>query len=150
MKKFCFLCASVLLFLMIFVSCSKKDITHYKYVYTGANDLWSAKYTVNETVTFTDNDGKLDVETEAQNELVLTYQGDLADLAPVKHMEISYDSTTEGGTRVEEFSDGESISTKVFTLTSGGKNGALHSKDDIITVTINLDGDIQTFELKNQ
>lgn len=148
LKKLCLILGCTIL--LIFVSCSKTDVTNYKYTYTGENELWNAEYKVKETVTFTNKDNTLHAETEAKNVLVITYKGNLTDLSSVKHTEISYDCSTEGGKRSEDYSDGESISSKTFTLISGGKNGALHNADEIITVTIKIDGDTQTLELKNK
>jgi len=149
-KKICLILGYTILLIFIFVSCSKKDVTNYKYTYTGENEQWNVVYKVNESVTFTNEDNILDAETEAKNVLTITYKGNLTDLSSVKHTEISYECSTEGGKRVEDYSEGESISSKTFTLISGGKNGALHSGDEIITVTINIDGDTQTLELKNK
>ena len=150
MKKICLFFGFTILFVLMAIGCSKKEITNYKYTYAGENEQWDAKYHVNESVEFTNTDNGLDVETEAKNELVITYKGELTDLSSVKHMEISYDSGIEGGKRVENYNDGVSITSKIFTLSSGGKNGALHTGDEIITVTITIDGDIQTFELNNK
>ena len=149
MKKISlFFCFTITL-VLISISCSKKDIAYYKYTYTGENEQWNATYTVNESVEFTNTDKGLDVETDAKNKLVITYKGELTDLSSVKHMEITYESGVEGGKRTEDYNDGASISSKTFTLTSGGKNSAIHNGDEIVTVTITIDGNMQTLELKN-
>ncbi len=122
--------------------------TFYTYTYTGENELWNVEYKVNETAEFTEKENGLDVETEAKGELVITYKGELAELSSVKHMEISYECNLEANKIVDDYKDG--ISSKTFTINSVRKNGALHNGNEIITVTIKMDGDTQTLKLQNK
>lgn len=146
MKKICVLFNCLIIAGVLFVSCAKKDVTEHKYTYKGESENWSAEYKVDGSVTFTRKDGKLDSESESENTLVVTYKGDLANLSTVKHLEIEYDCITGGGKIEEDYEDGESITSKTFTMNSGG-NGAIPKDDAVIKVSINLDGEEQMMEL---
>jgi hypothetical protein len=149
LKKVCLILGYILLTSFIFTGCPKKDVTKYNYNYKGENELWNVEYKVNSTVTITDKDGKLDRESESENVLIVTYKGELTDLSYVRHMEISFASSTHSGKKVSDYDVEEHISSKTFTLKSGGKNNAIPIENDIVKVTINIDGDTQTLELKN-
>jgi hypothetical protein len=123
------------------------DVTRHIYSYEGENELWSAQFLIDCTETWTDKDGTLDYENESDMNLTLNYKGELSDLSSVRHMEISYSTDFISMGSTSDLEEG-SIKSKTFTLKSNGKNSALPDKDDIITVTVNLEGDIQTFELR--
>ena len=148
MKKIYFIISCILLAVFVLTACTKKDVTEYHYTYTGENDLWTAEYKVDCNVTFTKKDNiTISTETVSKEELVVTYQGELADLSAVRHVEISYKDSTGGGNLVEDLDPGESISSKVFKLSGGGTNTALPQKDDVVNITIQIDDQTQFLEL---
>ena len=100
------------------------------------------------TITFTEKKGKLDVESESNEELLLTYKGELTDLSSVRHMEILYETSTHKEKRVTDYEAQESIKSKTFSLKSSGKGNALPVENDTVKVIITLDDDAQSFELK--
>lgn len=120
----------------------------FNYTFKGENESWVAEYIVNETETFTEKDGKTNYDNHGDNVLTVIYKNDISELSSVKHMEISFKSISSSVSLVTDFNDA-SPNEKTFILKSGFENGALTIKNQVITVTVNLDGKIQTFELTN-
>lgn len=149
MKKVCLIFGIIMLILLILIVGTKKDVTKYNYTYKGENELWSVEYKVNCTVKSTYKDGELDIESASTNVLIVTYRGELSDLSSVRHMEIAYESGTHSGKKVSDYEVGDSISSNIFTMKSGGRNNAIPIENDIVRVTINIDGDTKTLVLKN-
>lgn len=139
---------SLLLILLLLSGCSNKDVVRHYYDYQGENENWKAEYIVNATVTFTETKGALGVDSESEEIFILTYKGELSDLSSVRLFEIGYESPMKAGKRSEEYTTDNPIGTKVFKMNSGGKNSALPNEDTVFTVTVNLDGVKQSFELK--
>lgn len=150
MKKIRLIISCLVSGMLFLMACSNKDVTEYDYTYRGGNELWKAEYTVDCTVTFTEKDGKLDGESKSEELLTVTYQGELSDLTSVRHFELSYETANSSSKSISDYGDGEGITSKTFTLSSGGRNSALPIENDIIKVTIDTDGETQTFELINE
>lgn len=155
MKKLFFV--NIMLIVFMFTSCSnketietKQDVINHNYTFKAENDMWIAEYKVVGTETFTKNNGVLNVETESNNELSITYKGKLTDLSSIRHMELSYESRINSGKMVNDYEKDESITSKTFTIKSGGKNCAIPDENDIIKVIINTDGIEHTLELTNK
>lgn len=135
----------VAIMLVTIVGCSNRKIIRYDYTYRGENEFWNAEYKVNGTATFTEKDNKTSYSDNGSKILTVTYKGDISELSSVKHLDISYKSRK----LVYDFDQNESIDQKTFTLKSNGL-GSVENKDEILKVDINLDGKIQTIELKNE
>lgn len=135
-----------LMLLLMVAGCSKTDVSTRNYVFEGENEEWTGEFEFNAIEVFTEKDGKLDYENKSNDKLTITYKGELAELASVKHIEISYQANSSAGSMASEYNDGPPTNT-TFTLAGGGGNSALISEDEVITVTVNLDGETQTFEL---
>jgi hypothetical protein len=112
----------------------------YTYTYTGERELWNAELKVIETPKFTKTDSGLDVKIEAKRVLVITYNGELADLSSSKNIEITYRCNDESYNRVSGIIG--NISSKTFTLNSVITNGILYDGDDIITVFIGANREV--------
>lgn len=138
----------IVLILLIITGCSNKEVINHNYIYKGENELWSAEYRVNGTGTFTEENGKIKYESNSNNILIVTYKKELSQLSSLKHMEISYASSAGGGKITEDYTDGPPKE-KTYTIKSGGNGVAIENKDEVINVTINLDGKIQIIELKD-
>jgi hypothetical protein len=116
----------------------------YTYTYTGESERWNAELKVNQTPKFTKTDsGGFNVATEAKEELVITYKGELTDLSSVKHLEISYECNNESYKSVLVYNVGENFSSKTFTLNSIIRNGAIYNGDEKITITIVETGEVK-------
>lgn len=138
----------MLMVTLVISGCSNREISEYHYIYRGENDLWSAEYKVDATVTFFKRDDVLNAETYKECMLTVTYKEDISDLSKVKNLIISYTSSTGGGSLEEEF-DSEPPTENVYTLKSRSTGSAIENEDETIQVTINIDGEIQTIELMN-
>lgn len=134
MKKIAFIMISV--FLLTLSGCAQQKDTEKHYTYTGENENWSVEY----KVTSTDN--------TAERSLAATYKGDISRLYAVKKLEISYYSSSSGG-KIERDFRGKAPDEKPFALTSITEGGAVESKGETINVTINVDGNTETLELKS-
>jgi len=70
----------IALLLLIVTGCSKKEVVNHNYTYKGENEFWNAEYTTNGSVTFEQKDDKLDVDTESNYVLTVTYKKELSSL----------------------------------------------------------------------
>lgn len=150
MKKILVIMLSLVMILI--AGCSKKEVNdsyENNYTFQGENDRWEAKFISEGTVTFTEKNSNTDVKTKENELLTVTYKGELSDLSKVKHLEIEYESDLGKGKLEKNYGEGESISTKTFTLTSSVSGGPIMDENEVIKVTINLDGKEETLELKN-
>lgn len=138
------ICAAVFIFIFMLSGCSDKKVVKYNTVYKGDNTLWTAEYRVTGTGIFTkDEDGTHRYDNKIKYFFEADYQGDLEDLSSIKSIRISYSCSSNSGT-----CGGSSIGLGKFVIESGESSGAVPRKDEKIKVTINIDGDIQTFELE--
>jgi hypothetical protein len=138
----------LLILLLLISGCSDEDVYRHYYDYRGENDSWKAEYIVNAKVTFTEHKGVLDAQTESEEIFILTYKGELSDLSSVRLFEYGYESMFGSGTSSSEYTAENPIQTKIFKLRSGGKGGTTSNEDTIYTVTVNMDGAMQSFELQ--
>jgi hypothetical protein len=134
---------------MLITSCSNKDVIKYNYTYKGENEFWTAEYRVNGIKIFTEKNGTLEYDNSGNNELTVTYKNELSQLNSVRHLEISYKSSCSAATSSMNYTRGSSKK-KTYTLRSNNNGSAIENEDDIIQVLINLDGKLQTFELKSE
>lgn len=138
----------IIMILLIITGCSNKEVIKHNYCYKGENEFWTAEYKVNGTGTFTENNDKTEYDSSCEKVFTITYNKDISQLASVKHLEISYKSRTANGKITEDYSNGLKPE-KTYTLKSNSSGVAIENKDEVIDVTINIDGEIQTIELKN-
>lgn len=138
---------TIIVLLALTVWYLKGDENKISHIYKGQNKNWVAQYEVNGTETFKNKKSTLSYKNDVKNVLMVSYKGNLSRINKAKHIEISYKSSAGGGVKSEDL-DGQSTP-KTFTLKSIGQNGAIENKDEVIEVVINLDGKIETLELKN-
>jgi len=137
----------ILLMLFIVAGCSNKEVIKHNYTYTGENELWTAEYKVNGTGTFTQKDNKTLYQSNSNSTLTINYKKDLSELSSVKHIEISFESSARAGKLNLNFDDNPPNEKTYMLKSSSG--GAIENKDEIIKVTIGLDGKTQVIELKS-
>ena len=130
-------------------SCSPKDIVKHNYTFKGENESWTAEYNINGTQTFIEKDDITDFESECKKEFSITYKNDISELSSIKNIIISYKSSLSKGEIIEDYNDGTQPE-KTYKIQSSSTGGTIENKDDIIEVTVNLDGNIDVFELKNE
>ncbi|WP_238883383.1 hypothetical protein [Clostridium sp. YIM B02551] len=138
----------ILIMLLILTGCANKKVTKISYTYKGENDYWIAEYKVSGNKVITEKKDKSEYKNEADNALTVTYKKDVSELSSVKHLEISYKSSAGSGNLTQDFDDNTPMG-KTYTLKSSSVGAYVESEDEIIKVDINIDGKIQTIELKN-
>ena len=124
------------------------DYIENHFVFKGESESWTGEMKVDSTLQFYEKDGVLDCDANEDHTLTVTYKGDVSDLASVKQLKIDFDAGPSGGGLEEEHAD-DPIAQKTFVMQGGG-NGAQIQKDQIITVTVTIDGKTENFEMKNQ
>lgn len=139
----------IILVILGTTGCSKKNVINHNYAFKGENELWIAEYNINGTQEFIEKDGSTNFKSECQKEFSITYKNDISELSSIKNIVISYTSSTSKGEIVEDYKDGTQAE-KTYEIQSSATGGAIENKDDIIEVTVNIDGNIETFELKNE
>ena len=138
----------IILILAGTTSCSSKDIVKHNYTFKGENESWIAEYTINTTQAFIENDDISNFDSECKKEFSITYKNNISELSSIKNIIISYKSSISKGEIVQDYNDGTQPE-KTYKIQSSSTGGAVENKDDIIDVTVNLDGNIEVFELKN-
>ncbi len=127
---------------------SSDDYIENHFVFRGESELWSGEMKVDSTLQFYEKDGILGCDANEKHKLTVTYKGDVSDLASVKQLKIDFDAGPSGGSLEEDHAD-DPIEQKTFVMQGGG-NGAQIQKDEIITVTVTIDGKTESFEMINQ
>lgn len=137
----------IIMMLLVITGCSNKEVIKHNYFYKGENEFWTAEYKINGTGVFEENNGKTQYDSNCDKAFKITYKNDISQLYSVKHLEISYKSSVSGGNIVEDYEDGLHA-LKTYNITSSSSGGAIENENEVIEVKINLDGEIQTIELK--
>ena len=130
MKK-SFAVLSVLILLML-SGCSNSNELKFK----GENESWYAEYVVQSYNNSIINNATYYVE----------YKKDLKQLASAKDVKISFKSSAGGSLNVNFFLPG---SVPKQTYRSTGSNIGVEDKNETVVFTVNIDGVIQTIELKS-
>ena len=125
------------------------DYIENHFVFKGESELWTGEMKVDSTLQFYEKDGVLGCDTNEKHKLTVTYKGDVSDLASVKQLKIDFDAGPSSGSLEEEHVD-DPITQKTFVMQGGGSGSAQIQKDEIITVTVTIDGKTESFEMKNQ
>lgn len=139
----------ILMMILVISGCSNREVIEHHYTYFGENDLWSAEYKVDSTVTVSKNKGKINSASNRDSIMTVTYKKALSDLEKIKDITISYDFVGGSYSLSSHYEEGESPSNNVFTLKSSDTGSVIENEDESISVTINIDGEIQTIELTN-
>lgn len=145
MKKAAIIFVTIMLFLVS--GCAQHRVDKINYTYQGENALWSAELKLNATVVWTTKDGYTDHEIECDRTLTVTYKNDISELSSAKDIIIGYDSGISSS-RMSGALDAFDRSGNTVTLTNRGGNSAMEIQESVITVTIQIDGNVQTFDLK--
>ena len=148
MKRMLISC--LFLLLLVFAGCGKKDNGDRHNTFAGENEFWSVTYELSGNISHTKKEnGNLQIDGWTDTKFTAEYKGDLSDLSDVKHIEIGYKGKFDKGRIVNDYSDGDGATSKIFELS--GSNSSVYrvpGKEDTIQVEVNVDGEIQNFELK--
>lgn len=145
MKKVAIIFITIMLFLAS--GCARQKTDKINYTYQGENALWSAELKLNARIVKNKDDGNFSYESECDRTLTVTYKNELSDLASAKDFTIGYDSGVSSCRMSSPF-DEFARSNNTFTLTNGGSNNAMEIPESVINVTIQIDDQTQTFDLK--
>lgn len=136
--------------LLTITGCSNKQVNNINYTFKGENEFWTAEYQVKGTGTFSKKFGEIIFDSDLNKTLIVTYNKDISQLSSVKRLEISYgDTVLKGKPLIEDYKN-NSHARKTYILKSHTTGSAIETGNDIIKVTINIDNQIQTIELKNE
>lgn len=143
MKKF-WLVLLAMAAIAIVVFAWNRDVIRYTYTYIGETESWTAELVGEGKWSFQDKGDFSTVKTEGYYQMSITYKGELSDLNALDHFQVAYDAGSLGGSSLEI--KGKWIDEKqfVFERFAGMEAG----EDAAVTVTVELDGDVETFELK--
>ena len=144
MKKI--IIAMIILSLIVVVGYSvKRDVVGYTYTYIGETESWTAELVGEGKWIFQDKGDFSNVKTDGYYQMTIMYKGELSDLKALDRFQVGYDAGSLGGSSLEI--KGEWIDEKqfVFERFAGMEAG----KEVIVRVTVDMDGEVETFELKN-
>ncbi|MRH43542.1 hypothetical protein GH741_12715 [Aquibacillus halophilus] len=116
---------------LLLVSCSERE----QYILEGESDHWEAKL----KVIVREDDG-------ISKDFVVTYKGDLKQLADLSKLEYSFETAASSGKSEINF-NGDPPQKKSFTHLSGG-SGSYFDGDQSVTVTVKWDEHEENMELK--
>lgn len=155
MKKL-ILCLLVLSLLMACACRKYDDIIQAEYTYAGKSECWSGTFKLEVLQKFYTEDGVLKFDGEANGVLTLKYKGESSDFTNVKHASIEYGSAQLGTSKQTETSTGQhnfvpfglDSTTELTFNFSRTDLSNFAGPDEVVNVTINIDGDEQALELK--
>ena len=122
------------------------DLTFYHYIFMGESQTWSAQLDSVGNIIKSEKNGRLTYDCNNENTLVITCKKDIREMAGVKHLEIHRELGSSGGSLVENLAEG-SLLQRSYTFRSGG---SMVEPDDIVRVTISVDGEQEIIELQYQ
>ena len=138
-----FLC---IISLAVLLSACSAQLPSYHYVYTGDGGSWSAQYTVDGTNTVTTQNGIPGNENKEKNRFVLTFKGTDEELAAIKHLKFNEQGPNGGGGTEQDF-DIPPVS-KSFEMNGASTGSRGMRQNDTVKVTVEWDGQIETFTLR--
>ncbi len=126
------------------------DFIENHFVFKGESEYWTGEMTVDSSSVFYESKGTLGCDATEKERLTVTYKGDVADLTSVKKVIIAYDSGSSGGSLEESHDNEYPLREKTFTLSGGCSGCSFFHEDDIITVTVTIDDETESFEMRNE
>lgn len=139
----------IIIFILLFVltGCSQEEATViYDDIYIGENENWTAEFKVKGKGIFEKEEGILTYENEMNTFLTVEYKKDLSELASIKNLAITYESSYGEGEFIQEFTEAPTQKTYIMTSKT---SGAVRNKDTKIKLTIIIDGKRETMQLEN-
>ena len=123
------------------------DLTFYHYIFRGESQTWSAQLDSLGNIIKSEKNGRLTYDCNNENTLVITCKKDIREMADVKRLEIYYEGGGLGGSLIENYYQG-GLRQRIYTLKPGGIDGPPVEPDDIVRVTISVDGEQEIIELQ--
>jgi hypothetical protein len=158
----------LVLIILLLIGCSNKEVKYHNYTYRGESKNWIGEFEVSTTQTFpqidkkpyhdtelesiftlTDIDKKPHYDSESEYIFTLTYKGEIEDLLEVQELQYSYEYLyKKSGDTIEKPND-KQITYKEIIYRKNSEDVQIISRDDVIEVTIEVDGKAETFALIN-
>jgi hypothetical protein len=138
------------LMILLLTGCLNKELIHHNYTYKGESKDWIGGFEVRTTQTFKEIDEKPHYDTESEYIFTLTYKGEIEDLLEVQELQYSYEYLYKrSGDTIEKPNDKE-IMYKEIIYRKSSEGIRIISRDDVIKVTVEVDGKAETFALINE
>jgi hypothetical protein len=144
----CLILIIALIIALITTGCSKKEIINY--IYNGENESWIAEYKITNTATTIKNGNRISYKNYEDKIFTITYKKDLSELNSINYLSITYDYNNGSSSDIKTY-NGNPVIRKTFIFNSHSENNRSDGSnivDDIVTVTVDIDGEIETFKLK--
>ncbi len=121
-----------------------RDVIRHNLVYRGESDSWSAEYRVKGKWIFTEVDDRTEFDSYVDGVLIITYEQEVETAPKVEHLSIFYDLGPGSG-HLREYHD--TIMKKTYRIER--RNSGVPTPYTVMTITVDMDGNVETFELKN-
>ena len=135
---------AILFTLMLLTACTETINKDYKF--TGESEHWEAEYIYRATEKWGSKGETTTYSNSDRQNFVLRYKGSLKELASMKKLEYSYETTVGGGSSTKSFD--EPTDSLTFKSSGGSSGGASISEVEVIQVTVKKDGIEESFEMK--
>lgn len=135
--------------LLMITGCTNKNVVKHEYTFKGESKSWIAEYKISGEEIFGEKNKRVDYTSRCDKLLTVTYKNDLSELDSIKHIEISYKSSSSEGKISEDYDD-DIRPSQTYTNKSSSGNGSIENKEETINVTINIDGNVETIKLKSK
>lgn len=122
-----------------------RDVIRHNLVYRGESDSWRAEYRVKGKWIFTEKNGRTEFDSYVDGVLIITYEQEVETAPKVEHLSIFYDLGPGSG-HLKEYHD--TIMKKTYRIER--RNTGVPTQNTVMKISIDIDGDIETFELKKK
>ncbi|WP_163527205.1 lipoprotein [Halobacillus ihumii] len=140
---------SLLILLLVLAGCSTNETSNYHYIFVGESEHWKAKYDVEGTEVWKDEEGnRISYSHEDSYEFLLEYKGTLTKLASFNKLEYSFRTSSGGGS--SKLNLDYSLQDLQFTRRGSSINGAKLSKDEVIKVIVKWGNNKEKIELQSK
>lgn len=119
----------------------------YSYMYTGGNEDWSAVYRIDGSGGWTKTNDTYAYDGSYHSVLTLSFTKNISEIPSVRSLIISYKDKNGSGTINERYDQNTALQ-GTYTLVDETSDGCcIYAVGDVFSVTMNLDGKVQTIEL---
>jgi hypothetical protein len=146
MRKTTMFAATIIIVIVLLAGCG--DITRNHFIFLGESEHWRGGLEASTYERFYDKEGSLCYDSIQNEQFSVTYKGELSDLASVKNIEVTCNYPDGEDTISKTYDDGPPDKKTIKSGTGGSEGGTVIKKDDIITMTVTVDGKTETMELK--
>ncbi|HSP48141.1 MAG TPA: hypothetical protein VLN47_08715 [Clostridiaceae bacterium] len=125
---------------------SSTRILRDRYVFEGGSETWEVEYVVDSKRVFTDRNGRIEYDGEANALMSVTCKRETEELGKVEKFKIAYASRFGTGSSSMEFDEAQYLD-RDHTMRLSGSADQLGSVDETVRITITVDDKIEEMEL---